>query len=137
VSVVAWVATLTQIEAPAKTGVLRYVRLGEQHEHILAAAGYDAEPSGSCALLMGRPVPWLDGFTAPPGDEWRSYMIALAAEARRKAAETGHEFVETDIYEFGEATREPLRALGFEAKPGPPHPDRNRIWRAETSGHAG
>jgi hypothetical protein len=82
-------------------------------------------------------VPWLDGFTAPPGDEWRSYVTTLTTVALRKAAETGHEFVETDIYEFGDATREPLRALGFSAKPGPPHYDRNRIWRAETTGHDG
>jgi hypothetical protein len=53
VSVVAWIATPRQIESAAETGLLRHIRPGEEHEHILAATGYDAEPSGSCALLMG------------------------------------------------------------------------------------
>jgi hypothetical protein len=136
VSIAAWVASPADISAAAETGVLTEVRAGRAHEHILASTAVGAQAHGSCVLLTDRSIPWLDGFTAPPGDEWRGYITALTAVALRRASELNYEFVETDIYEFGDATREPLQALGFGPAPGPPHYEHNRIWRAATTAPA-
>lgn len=82
-----------------------------------------------CCSSIGQ---WLDGFTAPPGERWREYVSALTGVALATAASRGFGLVETDIYEFGEATGAPLSKHGFVPKPGPPHHDRNRIWQAPT-----
>jgi hypothetical protein len=127
VSIVAWVATPTDIAAVADPSILWFVRPGRAHDLILAAEGEGAQASGSCALLTDRPVPFLDGFSAPAGERWREYVAALTRVALRRAAELGYEVVEADVYEYGDATREPLNELGF----APPH-ERSRIWRAAT-----
>jgi hypothetical protein len=79
-------------------------------------------------LIFRDGYAWLDGFTAPVGDPWRDFVSALTAEALRRAAEMKVPVVRTDVYEFGAATREPLRELGFRPEPGSPHGDRNRFW---------
>ena len=94
--IVAWVATPGDV-AEATNGVLRFVRDGEPHEHILASAQTGGRATGSCVLLTARPVAWLDGFTAPPGELWGNYISALASAALRRAGELDREFVEIDI----------------------------------------
>lgn len=131
--IVAWVATPEDVAEATKTGVLRFVGGDEPHEHILASAQKGARATGSCVLLTARPAAWLDGFTGPSGDQWGSYISALASAALRRAGQLDREFVEIDIYEFGASTRDPLRELGFEPTPGPPHGERNRIRRARTA----
>src|SRR5271154_6020070 len=82
--IVAWVATPADIKDAEEGDILRIVRGPEPHEHILASGRTSVRPSAACVLLIGRPVPKLDGFTAPPGELWRSYVTALTSAALRR-----------------------------------------------------
>ena len=130
-SVVAWIPDEVQ---ESFREVLRFVRNDQAHVHVIAAESRSDPPEGSCVLLIDRPVPWLDGFTAPPGERWHEYARALTGAALAIAAARGFGLVEIDVYEFAPATQEMLGQYGFAPEPGPPHYERNRIWQAPTAG---
>lgn len=133
IEIVAWAARFGDRRKAARTGVLRDAGDHGPHVHIFAARRGEKEITGSCVVLLGHSPEgaWLDGFTAPPGDHWRSYVTALTETAVAEARRRGCRCLRTDVYEFGEATRTPLRSLGFRPEPDPTHPDSNRMWRVD------
>jgi hypothetical protein len=66
---------------------------------------------------------WIGGFDAPFGERWREYVTALTRAAVLQGRELGCAAVWVDVFEYGDATREPLAEAGFSAQP-----DGDRFW---------
>lgn len=112
----AWVASSDEVEEADRLGITRFRGNATPCEHILASPSAGQVAVASCALILYAGYAWLDGFTAPVGDPWRSYVTALTTEALRRSYELQIATVNVDAREIGKPARWRLRELGFEPR---------------------
>jgi hypothetical protein len=117
----AWVASEEDLQAAG----IALRRKPHSTEYYVLASSEVGRPAEARAELLAHDDGnlWIGAFDAPFGDCWRDYVTALTGTAVAHAGELGCAAVWVDVYEFGDATREPLAELGFSADP-----EGGRFW---------
>ena len=112
--VFAWLASDKDL---AVAGIEHREDVGSRECYVLASP-HEGQPSEASVDLQtdASGKLWIGGFEAPFGDRWREYVTALTLAAVSHARGLGCTAVWVDVYEYGDATREPLAEIGFVAQ---------------------